>query len=157
MTVADAPGTGCPICAKHRGEGPLVGPVIWRDELLVVTHRRVGEDGTVILGYLFVETLRHVAYLDGLTDDEAGAVGRAVRRAARGLRAELAPEFVFSAVIGTGVPHFHQHVFPRYPDTPEEYDWAASAQWPGAPHGGPAELADLCARLRSYLAPAGRP
>ncbi|HET8661501.1 MAG TPA: hypothetical protein VFM55_21205 [Micromonosporaceae bacterium] len=27
MTVADEPGAGsCPICAKHRGEGPLVGP-----------------------------------------------------------------------------------------------------------------------------------
>ncbi|MDX8143825.1 hypothetical protein SK854_16990 [Lentzea sp. BCCO 10_0061] len=83
------------ICAKHLGSGPLAGPVVFADDLVVVSHRP-GE----VLGYLFVETRRHVAALDLLTVTEAEAVARAVRLAAVGLRAELDPEFVFSAVAG---------------------------------------------------------
>ncbi|MDT7786061.1 MAG: adenylyltransferase, partial [Pseudonocardiales bacterium] len=84
---------GCQICAKHSGAGPLVGPVVWSSDLVVVSHRPSGA-----LGYLFVETRRHVATLDSLTVAEAEAVAWAVRLVAVGLRASLDPEFVFSAV-----------------------------------------------------------
>jgi len=114
----------CPICAKHRGEGPLVGPEVWRDELVVVSQPAQAA-GPPLLGHLFVETRRHAPYLDDLTDAEASAVGRAARTAAAALRAELDVEHVFSAVIGRGVPHFHQHVFPRHRGTPEDVPWHA--------------------------------
>jgi len=141
----------CPICAKHRGEGPLVGPLVWQDEHLAIYHRPLGDDGTAFLGYLFVETRRHVPYLDELTDAEAEAIGRAVPRAARGLRAELGAEYVFSAIVGTGVAHFHQHVFVRHPGTPAEYGWMTADDWPEAPRGQLADIVDLCDRLRPYL------
>jgi diadenosine tetraphosphate (Ap4A) HIT family hydrolase len=148
--------TDCPICAKHRGEGPLVGPEVWADEHVAVSHRPAGADGTTVLGYLFVETLRHVPYLADLTDVEAEANGRAVRRAAVGLRTELRADFVFSAVVGTGVPHFHQHVFARHAGTPAEYGWMAGDQWPDVPRGTTQVVVDLCERLRPYL-DGGRP
>lgn len=141
----------CPICAKHRGEGPLGGPLVWAGEQVVVYHRPLGEDGTTVLGHLFVETARHVPYVDELTEPEAAAVGIAVSRSARSLRAELAAAHVFSAVIGTGVAHFHQHVFARHPGTPGTHSWMDSHDWPGAPRGGEAELADLCQRLARHL------
>ena len=141
----------CPICAKHRGEGPLLGPLVWTGEHVVVSHRPVGEDGTTVLGHLFVETVRHVPYLDELTEPEAAAVGIAVSRSARGLRAELAATHVFSAVIGTGVAHFHQHVFARHPQTPDTHSWMDSHEWPSAPRGDEAELAALCRRLARHL------
>jgi ATP adenylyltransferase len=140
----------CPICAKHRGEGPLVGPEVWRDELVVVSQPAQAA-GPPLLGHLFVETRRHAPYLDDLTDAEASAVGRAVRTAAAALRAELDVEHVFSAVIGRGVPHFHQHVFPRHRGTPEDLPWHAGDEWPGAPRGGVAELEELAERLRPYF------
>ena len=40
----------CPVCAKHRGEGPLQGPVLYADDLVVVSHRADG-----LLGHAFVE------------------------------------------------------------------------------------------------------
>src|SRR5829696_6971918 len=123
--VATESEANCLMCAKHRGEGPLVGPKVWEDELVLVFHRPVDETGTTVLGHLFVETRRHAPFLADLADAEAEAVGRTVRRAALGLRAELHPDFVFSAVIGTGVPHFHQHVFVRHAGTPAQYDWHA--------------------------------
>ncbi|WP_434451702.1 HIT domain-containing protein [Lentzea sp. E54] len=133
---------GCLICAKHRGSGPLVGPVVFADDLVVVSHRPGG-----VVGYLFVETRRHVAALDLLTVEEAEAVARAVRAVAVGLRAELDPEFVFSAVAGRSVAHFHQHVFARHRGTPPELAWT-EVRWPGAPTG---DAAELCARLGAHL------
>src|ERR687890_219770 len=50
-TAVDA----CLICRKHRGEGPLVGPVVHVDEHVSVSHRATGA-----LGYVFVESRRHV-------------------------------------------------------------------------------------------------
>jgi ATP adenylyltransferase len=141
----------CPICAKHRGEGPLVGPKVWEDEHSLVFHRRAGDDGTTVVGYLFVETRRHVPYLADLSDAEAQAIGRVARRAAFGLRSELGADFVFSAIVGTGVPHFHQHIFARHRGTPAEYGWMASHEWPGAPRGTAAELTELADRLRPYF------
>ncbi|MEU0882804.1 HIT domain-containing protein [Lentzea sp. NPDC005914] len=119
---------GCLICAKHRGSGPLVGPVVFADDLVVVSH----QPGSV-LGHLFVETRRHVATLDSLTVAEAEAVARAARLVAVGLRAELDPEFVFSAVVGRVVAHFHQHVFVRHQGTPETLAW--HEDWAEAPTG----------------------
>ncbi|GIF67179.1 histidine triad (HIT) protein [Asanoa ishikariensis] len=105
----------------------------------------------MLLGYLFVETLRHAPYLDALTDVEAAAVGSAARRAAMAVRAELDPEHVFSAVIGRGIPHFHQHVFPRHRGVPEETPWHESAYAPEAPRGDLAEVTALADRLRRYF------
>lgn len=150
MTSAHAE-PDCLICAKHRGTGPLVGPKVWEDEGLLVFHHPVGEDGTAVLGHLYVETRRHVPYLADLTDSEAEAVGRVVRRAAHGLRTELAAEFVFSAIVGKGVAHFHQHLFVRHAGTPAEYDWMAGDEWPDAPRGTAPEIAELCARLRNHI------
>jgi ATP adenylyltransferase len=131
----------CLICQKHRGEGPLVGPVIYEDELLHVAHRATGS-----LGYVFIETQRHVPYLDQLTDLEAQAIGRTASRVARGLRSELDVEYVYAFVAGLAVPHFHEHVFVRHAGTPEQYEWWQ--QWPDAPQG---DVPALVSRLASYL------
>ncbi len=65
----------CPICDKHRGDDPLVAPVIFADDLLHVAHRATGS-----LGYVFIETQRHVTDVGRLTDLEAAAVGRMTTR-----------------------------------------------------------------------------
>lgn len=144
----------CLVCAAHRGEGPLVAPLVWGDELVVVTHLPAGTERTM-LGHLLVETRRHAAYLDGLTEDEASAVGRAVRAAAIGLRAELAIEAVHSAVINQRLEHFHQHVLVRHQGTPDEYEWHRVDEWLGAPSGDAVEVAHLCGRLRGYFPASG--
>ena len=133
----------CPICEKHRGEGPLVGPVIYEDDLVLVAHRATGS-----LGYVFVESRRHTPYMDDLTDAEAEAVGRVTTRLARGLRSELDIASVHSFVAGIGVAHFHEHVFVRHIGTPEQYAWWQ--QWPDAPQG---DIKTLANRLGGYIDP----
>ena len=119
--------------------------VLAAEEHVVVTHLP-GED--VYLGYLFVEARRHVRELGDLSEEEAAAVGRAAARWSRALQAVTGAEHVYSAVIGHGVDHFHLHLIPRYPGTPREYWWTRVDEWPGAPRGGEAEIAELLERLR---------
>ncbi|MGW4242387.1 HIT family protein [Nocardia sp. NPDC004722] len=144
-------GSECLICAKHRGVGRLVGPVLYADNLIVVTHRPLTE-GLPRPGYLFVETVRHAPTLADLDDAEASAVGWATRRAALALRSELAPEFVFSAITGRSVTHFHQHVFTRPPGTPDTVHWFNGDAWPDTPRITGSELTVLCERLATYFA-----
>nr|WP_193609081.1 HIT domain-containing protein [Nocardioides lijunqiniae] len=105
----------------------------------------------VTLGHLLVETDRHAPFVDSLTDEEAAAVGRAVRDAARALRAELDVDAVHAMVINTRLEHFHEHVIVRHRGTPAEIPWHQVDDWSGAPRGGPAEVADLCARLARHV------
>ncbi|MCO1574714.1 histidine triad (HIT) protein [Crossiella sp. SN42] len=133
------------------GTGPLATPLVWASELLVVSHRAADVTGTGFPGYLFVETRRHAPTLDTLEPPEVGAVAQAVWQASRALRAELAPEFVFSAIVGRGVAHFHQHVFARHPGTPAHISWMDSHDWAGAPRVTAQEIDELCDRLGRHF------
>lgn len=139
-------GDDCVICAELRGEGPYV----WQDALVRVSHLQPDE-GPVVLGHVIVETRRHAAHLDGLTDAEAAAVGTAARDAARALRAELDVEYVHAAVVNARIEHFHQHVYVRHRGTPEEYRWHDADEWPDAPHGDAETVAAFSDRLRPYF------
>jgi diadenosine tetraphosphate (Ap4A) HIT family hydrolase len=124
--------------------------VVWRDDLVWVKHL-VDRRMPVTLGHLLVETERHAPFVDSLTDDEAAAVGRAVRDAAVALRAELEVDAVHAMVINTRIEHFHEHVVVRHRGTPAEFAWHAVDEWPNAPAGGPSEVAQLCERLRRHF------
>lgn len=144
-------GESCLICDKHRGVGRLVGPVVFANELVVVSHRPLTE-GRPVPGYLFVETRRHVATVADLTASEAAEVGRAVSLAAHALRAALAPEYVFSAIAGRSVAHFHQHVFARPKGTPAETPWFDVDSWEEGPRLDGGGLIALSNHLASHVA-----
>jgi diadenosine tetraphosphate (Ap4A) HIT family hydrolase len=138
----------CSICARiGRGHD-----LVLEDEHVVVEHLEPQAGGTAYLGYLFVETRRHVAALDELTTEEAAAVGRAAARTARALRDAAGAEHVYAAVIGHHTPHFHLHVIARYPGTPREYWWVRVDEWPDAPRGDAQAIAAFCERLRAITA-----
>ena len=156
--MADNPGTAdCFVCRKHRDRGELMpgGPVA-EDDLALITHivtgQAMGRDGTTAyLGHLFVEPRRHAPGLPDLTGAEARSIGWWSARASRALRDVAGAEHVYSAVIGDAVPHLHVHLMPRYPGTPREYWWTRLSEWPDAPRGDGAAIADLVQRLRTYL------
>jgi len=116
----------CPICAKHRGEGSLTGELVTRRDGFWVYHAPVGDDGLAPLGYLIIESDRHVPYLADLSHEEAAGLGRLRTRLASALRGTLEFEFVFAAVIGTGIDHFHEHLLPRPAREPRDVEWHRS-------------------------------
>jgi histidine triad (HIT) family protein len=148
----------CFVCQKHRDRVRLMpaGPVA-EDELVVVSHIMtpdvVGRDGTdAYLGHLFVEPKRHAPGLADLTDAEARSVGWWSTRASRALRDVAGAEHVYAAVFGDAVPHLHIHLLARFPGTPREYWGIRVNEWPDARRGSAADIAELVARLREFLA-----
>jgi histidine triad (HIT) family protein len=143
----------CFVCAKHRDGVP--GGAVAEDELAVVSHLPLstpsGTEGAVYLGYLFVEPRRHVAQLGELRLEEAASVGRLAAAASAALQSVAGAEHVYAAVIGHEVSHLHVHLIPRYPGTPREFWWTRVDEWPAAPRGGPAEVAELVGRLRTHF------
>jgi histidine triad (HIT) family protein len=143
----------CPICRKHAGELPPPGGPLHEDELVYASHifDMEGSGEPVYLGHLIVEPRRHVPGLDGLTPEEAAALGRTVAALAGALVASEGAEHVYTAVMGHHIPHLHVHVFPRYPGTPPEFSFTRVDEWPGSPKGGAAGIAAVSERLRAVL------
>jgi diadenosine tetraphosphate (Ap4A) HIT family hydrolase len=142
---------GCLVCREIAGEVELPGGLLWDDEHVVAFHLPPLEGNpSPYLGHCMVATRRHVDLLGDLTADEAAAVGRASQAIASALQHEGVAR-VHVAVIGLGVPHFHQHLFPRYPGMEGERGWTELDEHPDAPHGGPDEIGALVARLKEHL------
>ena len=145
----------CDICRAHRGDGHRAAQLVGFGGGFWVYHVPPDESGLASLGYLYIESDRHVAYLSELTDDEAAALGRLRTRLAAALRMRLDPEFVFAAVIGRGIAHFHEHVFCRYRGTSPDVAWDASDE--AAPRADEGRVAELVSALRETLADVIRP
>jgi diadenosine tetraphosphate (Ap4A) HIT family hydrolase len=141
----------CLVCRELTGEVVLPGGFVYEDELVAGFHVISIEqpDEPSYLGHLLVVTKRHAPRLGDLTDDEAAAVGVAATHLARSLVHRGGADWVFSAVIGTGVPHFHYHLVARYPETPRDLPWHQVDEWEGARRGDPDEIAAFVERLRS--------
>jgi diadenosine tetraphosphate (Ap4A) HIT family hydrolase len=141
----------CLVCREIAGEVELPGGVLWSDDRALAFHLPpLEESPQPYLGHCLVVTRRHVDHVGDLTADEAASVAEASRTIAAALRRE-GVERVHVAVIGLGVAHFHQHLYPRYPNVPPGTPWLDVDGLPDAPHGGPAEIADLVGRLRVHL------
>jgi len=142
---------GCLVCRELSGEIDLPGGFLWDDGETVAFHLPP-TDGNEhpYLGYCLVVTRRHVDHLSDLTAAETSSVASASRTIAAALRAE-GVERVHVAVIGLGVPHFHQHLYPRYPGVSAGTSWMDVDRLPDAPHGGPSEIAAFTDRLRKHI------
>ncbi|HSL98363.1 MAG TPA: hypothetical protein VK831_07310 [Candidatus Deferrimicrobiaceae bacterium] len=139
----------CQICEKHRGAGPLGGLLVLRTERFWIYHAPADDAGLAPLGHLFIEADRHAPYLADLTSDEAAELGRLRTELARAIRAELGAEFVFAAVIGTGMAHFHEHLLARHPGTSADVPWHQSDE--AAPGADAEAVAALAERLRARV------
>jgi diadenosine tetraphosphate (Ap4A) HIT family hydrolase len=145
------PEASCFICDKQARGDAAEGGVLYEDDLVYVGHMHMMGNPDVYRGYLMVETKRHVAGLGELSEEEAAAVGSLMNRAARVLRDGAGADHVFAFVYGTGVPHLHVHLAPRYPGTPREYWGPRIREWPDAPTVDPESMRRLVADLRQYL------
>jgi diadenosine tetraphosphate (Ap4A) HIT family hydrolase len=144
-------GDECLVCREVAGEIEIPGGFLWEDDNAVAFHLPPMDDNRrPYLGHCMIVTRRHIDHVGDLTVAEAESVARGSRAVAAGLRAEGA-ERVHVAVIGLGVEHFHQHLYPRYPGVPPGTSWMAVDELPDAPHGGAQEIAAFVERLRAHL------
>jgi diadenosine tetraphosphate (Ap4A) HIT family hydrolase len=142
----------CPICRRFEGKEPDPGGALIETPLVRAQHAAAPEGKAgVYAGWLLVTPLRHVTSLAELTDEEAREMAVVRTRLATALRDSTA-RHVYSMVVGDRVPHVHEHVIARWPDTPEEHFGPTRLlEWDGAHQMGDQGLRLFCDRLRERL------
>ncbi len=142
----------CPICRRLLGHEPDPGGALIETEFVRAQHASTPEGRPgVYAGWLLVTPRRHVTSLAELTDDEAREMSVVRTRLATALRDSTALH-VYSMVIGDQVPHVHEHVIARWPDTPEEHFGPTKLlEWDGAHLMTDEGIRLFCDRLRDRL------
>lgn len=100
--------TGCAHCEAKAEDRLWEGP----DFRVVLVH------GTGFEGWCRVIWNDHISELTDLPESGRRAVLDAVVALEEALRAELSPFKINIASLGTGAPHLHFHVIPRFEDDP---------------------------------------
>ena len=69
-----------------------------------------------ILGFSYLEPIRHIPFLADLDGSEAATFGPAIARASAVLREATGARLVYAYVFGGGIPHLHVHLAPNEPE-----------------------------------------
>ena len=135
-------GDDCPICRSVAADAAVVE--------LEMSRLMMGEDAPM-RGYAWLPVRRHVVELHELTDAEATAFMRDVRRASRAIAAATGAVKLNYEIHGNTVPHLHLHIFPRYPGDRFE-GGPIDPRAVRAPVYGPGEFAAVRGRVAEELA-----
>lgn len=140
----------CLFCDTYQGRVPIVGGLIYEDELVYAYHLFSGEN-VQYLGHLLLATKRHIPGFADLTEPEAQRVGLLIARLSQVLKICTSAEKVYVTSYSEVTPHLHIHLTARYPGTPAEYLRWKIEDWPAAPQGNKEEIAALSQQSRSAL------
>jgi diadenosine tetraphosphate (Ap4A) HIT family hydrolase len=100
---------GCIICSGPRGDEALSRIEVWRDDLWRLTLSLDAE----VLGFAYLEPIRHIANIAELDGPEAASFGATIAKVSRVLKAATAAEIVYVYIFGDGVAHLHVHLAPH--------------------------------------------
>ena len=142
MSAAD-----CLICQRIASPGDLAAKVVYEDHLWVARHSRE----TDILGYLLLESKRHILDLSEATERECSSLGRLVGALTGAIKRTTSAERVYSFSLGEAVPHFHLHLIPRTAATPRGFRGRGILSYPLTPQASPPLLAETCSRISREL------
>ncbi len=105
-------GTPAPDCALCRGPdgdpelgtGRGLARHLWRLTMSVESE---------VLGFAYLEPLRHIPYITDLDGPEAASLGAVLARTTATLKEATGAELVYLYVFGGGIPHLHIHLAPH--------------------------------------------
>jgi diadenosine tetraphosphate (Ap4A) HIT family hydrolase len=100
---------GCIICAGIEGDKVLSRIEVWRDDLWRLTLSVDAE----VLGFAYLEPLRHIASIADLNGPEAQSFGATMAKVCQALKAAAEAPFVYVYIFGDGVAHLHVHLAPH--------------------------------------------
>ncbi len=100
---------GCIICSGVRGDEALNRIEVWRDNLWRLTLSLDAE----VLGFAYLEPIRHIANIVELDGPEAASFGATIAKVSRVIKEATAAEIVYMYVFGDGVAHLHVHLAPH--------------------------------------------
>ena len=142
----------CGICRIHASSSASVGSYeIGRTGLWVLRHH---PDPSPLLGWLFLDSSRHLGGPIDFNLDEASAWGAAVQQASQLVRQLTACDRVYAIAFGEGARHLHLHLIPRFEDHPTTSAWSIADHYRSVERGecvgaDPGAVAILVERARS--------
>ncbi|MHA7138172.1 HIT family protein [Rossellomorea arthrocnemi] len=95
----------CSICEKHKNQSP-----IYQGKHTIVSPAAFNEG---VLGYLYVEPIRHVEDWYQLTEEEFSEITSLLSKISKFLKDEIKAERVYTVTISEMVRHLHIHLIPR--------------------------------------------
>jgi diadenosine tetraphosphate (Ap4A) HIT family hydrolase len=131
---------------------PLRDRLVFEDGSFHVSHQ-LEEDGPSYLGNLLIQTKRHAEGMAELTELEGQELGSLIQQTSRALKSCTAAAWTYVFSFTEAFRHVHVVVMARYPNTPKQYVRLAITDWPEAPKGGRAEVAQLSQKLRDSMVP----
>src|SRR5262245_18474157 len=101
----------CIICAGARGDEALSRIEVWHDDLWRLTLSLDAE----VLGFAYLEPIRHIANIAELDGPEAASFGATIAKVSKTLKQATGAEIVYVYIFGDGVAHLHLHLAPHRP------------------------------------------
>ena len=112
----------CSICRKNSGEDEIEGGIIHDDDMWLVRH---APSPYPLVGWMILQTKRHIHGPAQLNDRESASFGPALRQYERILMEVTGASAIYSMLLAESVPHFHVHMVPRYEKMPyDSVGWA---------------------------------
>ena len=101
---------GCKQCAKLATGS---APILWQNKHFAVMHKGAP---CGVVGHLLLLSKRHFQGPSSMTDEEASAVGLALKQCEAALEHVTGCDRVYTAALGsaTSGSHFHAHMMPLY-------------------------------------------
>src|SRR4051812_36388412 len=101
----------CIICSGRGGDDAVCRIEVWRDELWRLTVSLDSE----VLGFAYLEPIRHIATIADLDGPEALSFGATIAKVSQTLKAATGAGYIYVYIFGDGVAHLHVHLAPHRP------------------------------------------
>jgi diadenosine tetraphosphate (Ap4A) HIT family hydrolase len=143
----------CAICDLHHSPPHQAAFEVLRTPLWVLRHH---PDPAPLLGWLLLDSRRHLPGPLAFTDQEAADWGLALRQASRLVQQLTGCERVYGIAFGEGAPHLHQHLIPRWSSDPASTAWRVADLYRAVaagerPPADPAGVAALVQQARQRM------
>ena len=138
MTTESDP---CLLCSPAQAALVFGRRTVWQDDLWRLS---MIVEGSPVIGFAHLETVRHVPYLTDLDGEEAATLGPTLAHVTSTLKLATGADLVYAYVFGERVAHLHFNLAPHR-------DGDALAGGPGLIRAGALEVpsAELSATARS--------
>lgn len=147
----------CPICDLHgaiAAAGPEADLLIHRQGPWLLRHH---PQPAPLVGWLLLDSVRHLGGPADFRADEALAFGPMLQRASALVRELSGCERVYAIAFGEGARHLHLHLIPRHAEDPDSESWRVADLYRAMvesrrPPADPARVDDLVRRARQATA-----
>lgn len=134
----------CPICFRQ-AERPA--EYLALGDHFVVRHSAE----TRILGYLVLESRRHILDYGEMSQAESDALGSRLRALVQAIRTVTGCARVYSFALAEAVPHLHVHLIPRGDSLPRAFRGRGVLAYPLEPACDPNLASSVFARIKREL------